>query len=83
MGDPSIVCAILTYNILQKPKSPNLTFPSDKKILSGFKSRCITLFLLSYLNAYINWANIFKAYCSCNIFFLLSNESKVPPLQYS
>lgn len=51
IGDPNIVCAMFTYNILQNPKSPNFTIPSDRKILSGFRSLCIMLFLLSYLNA--------------------------------
>lgn len=61
MGDPNIVCAILTYNILQNPKSPNLITPFDKKMLSGFRSLCIILFLFNYLNAYINCLKYMRA----------------------
>lgn len=83
MGEPSIVCAIFISSILQKPKSPNFTFPSEKKILSGFKSRCIILFLLSSLKAYRSCLKITRASSSFNIFFFCSNDYRVPPLQYS
>lgn len=48
MGDPSMVLVILAFSkLLQNPKSPSLTMPELKKMLSGLRSLCMMLYLLS------------------------------------
>lgn len=47
MGDPNIVFVMFAFSkLLQNPKSPSLTTPLLKKILSGFRSLCMILYLL-------------------------------------
>lgn len=63
MGEPSMVLVILAfYKLLQKPKSPNLTTPLLKKILSGFKSLCMILYLLSTWKASMSCLKISSAF---------------------
>jgi hypothetical protein len=83
IGDPNIVWAMLTYNILQNPKSPNFTLPFLIKMLSGFKSLCMILFLFNSLNASNNCLNIIKASFSFKNFLFCNKFYKVPSLQYS
>jgi hypothetical protein len=78
IGEPNIVCAILTYNILQNPKSPKFDDTIDKNILSGFKSLCMILFLLSSLNAYNNCLKYIKAYDYLKNFRFFNRFSSVP-----
>lgn len=84
MGDPNIVLVILAFSkLLQKPKSPSLTTPLLKKILSGLRSLCIILYLLSTWKASMSCLKIKSAVFSGMTLSLRSMPSRVPPLQYS
>lgn len=65
IGEPSIVRAIsfAPERFLQNPKSPNLIIPLWKKILSGFKSLCMILYLFNTWNAYKICLKISNADC--------------------
>lgn len=85
MGEPNIVLAMSSAEpkFLQKPKSPSLMISLWKKILSGFMSLCMILYLLRIWKASSNCLKISKALCSDNFFSFASRFSRVPPLQYS
>ena len=84
MGEPSIVLAIsyAELRFLQNPKSPSFMIPLWKKILSGFISRCMMLYLFRIWNAYSNCLKIRSAFGYDSFFSLESSPSRVPPLQY-
>ena len=69
--------------LLQNPKSPNLTTPLLKKMLSGFKSLCMMLYLLSTWKASRSCLYMRSAFFSGRTRYFLRTPSRVPPLQYS
>jgi hypothetical protein len=84
MGDPSIVFVMFAFSkLLQNPKSPNFTIPLLKKILSGFRSRCMILYLFNTWKASSNCLKINKAFFYCSALSFLRTPYNVPPLQNS